>query len=62
MSTRKVYTEEFKRDAIRLADLKAVLPKRFVVTTDSDHALPIAENLLDREFEARHRIDAGRRI
>ena len=35
---------------MRLADLKAVLPKRFVVTTDSDHALPIAENLLDRAF------------
>jgi putative transposase len=35
---------------MRLADLKAVLPKRFVVTTDSDHDLPIAENLLDREF------------
>ncbi len=35
---------------MRLADLKAVLPKRFVLTTDSNHALPIAENLLDREF------------
>jgi transposase InsO family protein len=35
---------------MRLAILKAVLPKRFVVTTDSDHALPIAENLLEREF------------
>jgi transposase InsO family protein len=35
---------------MHLADLKAVLPKRFVVTTHSDHALPIAENLLDRQF------------
>lgn len=35
---------------MRLADLKAVLPRRFVVTTDSDHALPIAANLLDRQF------------
>jgi putative transposase len=35
---------------MRLSDLKAVLPKRFVVTTDSAHDLPIAENLLDREF------------
>jgi putative transposase len=35
---------------MRLADLKAVLPKRFVVTTDSNHALPVADNLLDRQF------------
>ena len=35
---------------MHLAHLKAVLPKRFVITTDSDHALPIADNLLDREF------------
>ena len=32
--------------------LSARLPKRFVVTTDSHHALPVAKNLLDREFEA----------
>lgn len=35
---------------MRLANLKAVLPKRFVVTTDSNHALPVADNLLDRQF------------
>jgi putative transposase len=35
---------------MRLAALKAVLPKRFVVTTDSDHDLPVAQNLLDRQF------------
>jgi transposase InsO family protein len=35
---------------MRLGDLKAVLPRRFVVTTDSNHDLPIAENLLDRAF------------
>ena len=34
----------------RLADLKAALPKRFVLTTDSPHGLPTAENLLDRQF------------
>ena len=28
-----------------------MLPKRFVVTTDSDHEMPIAENLLARTFE-----------
>jgi putative transposase len=35
---------------MRLADLSAVLPKRFVITTDSNHALPVADNLLDRQF------------
>ena len=35
---------------MRLADLKAVLPKRFVATTDSNHTLPVAQNLLDRQF------------
>ena len=35
---------------MRLEGLKAVLSKRFVVTTDSDHELPIAANLLDRQF------------
>ena len=33
-----------------LSHLKATLPKRFVVTTDSNHALPVAENLLERQF------------
>ncbi len=35
---------------MHLAHLYAVTAKRFVVTTDSNHALPIAENQLDREF------------
>ena len=35
---------------MRLAHLKATLPRRFVVTTDSAHALPVAENLIDRQF------------
>lgn len=30
----------------------AVRPKRFVATTDSDHDMPIADNLLDRTFGA----------
>jgi putative transposase len=32
--------------------LKAVLPRRFVVTTDSRHDLPVAENLLSRQFQS----------
>ena len=37
---------------MRLAHLQAVLKKRFVHTTDCDPALPVAENVLDRQFEA----------
>ena len=37
---------------MRLAGIHAVAPKRFVATTDSRHNLPIAENLLERTFEA----------
>jgi putative transposase len=36
---------------MRAAGLRAVGARRFVRTTDSDHGLPIAENLLDRQFE-----------
>jgi transposase InsO family protein len=36
---------------MRLSKISALRPKRFVVTTDSDHKMPIAENLLDRTFE-----------
>jgi len=37
---------------MRLHNLRAVKPKRFVVTTDSDHEMPVAKNLLARTFEA----------
>ena len=37
---------------MRLANIRAVHPKRFVATTDSDHDMPIAQNLLDRTFDA----------
>lgn len=37
---------------MRLAELKAVLPKRYVLTTHSNHGLPVADNLLDRHFAA----------
>jgi transposase InsO family protein len=32
--------------------LKARTPKRFICTTNSDHDLPVATNLLNREFTA----------
>ena len=37
---------------MRLHGIVAVRPKRFVATTDSNHDLPIAENVLDRTFGA----------
>jgi putative transposase len=36
---------------MRLSKISALRPKHFVVTTDSDHKMPIAENLLARTFE-----------
>lgn len=36
---------------MQAAGLKARSPRRFMVTTDSGHGLPIAENLLNRQFE-----------
>lgn len=36
---------------MQAAQLKAMIAKRCVVTTDSNHALPVAENLLDRQFD-----------
>jgi putative transposase len=37
---------------MRQAGLKATVAPKFVVTTDSKHELPIAENLLNRDFGA----------
>ena len=31
--------------------IRAKAPRRFVRTTDSNHRLPVAENVLDRDFE-----------
>jgi putative transposase len=32
--------------------LKSVLKRKFVATTDSNYAFPIAENVLNRDFES----------
>lgn len=37
---------------MRLHQIRAVRPARFVVTTDSNHDMPIADNLLARTFDA----------
>jgi len=38
------------RRLMREADLKPVWKKKFVNTTDSNHNLPVAENILNRQF------------
>ena len=38
------------RRLMREADLKPVWKKKFVNTTDSNHDLPVAENILNRQF------------
>jgi putative transposase len=35
---------------MRLAGLRATMPKRWITTTDSKHAFPVADNILAREF------------
>lgn len=37
---------------MRQAGLRAARPRRYVTTTDSGHGLPVAENVLDRDFAA----------
>lgn len=37
---------------MRQAGIRAVVTRRFRVTTDSRHSLPVAGNILDRDFEA----------
>jgi transposase InsO family protein len=37
---------------MRMEGLVAVLPKRYIVTTDSNHDFAVAENILDRNFGA----------
>ena len=39
------------RTLMRLADIRVKQKKKFRVTTDSNHSLPVAPNLLDRQFD-----------
>ena len=43
--------EETVRTIMREKGLQASQKRRFVVTTDSDHTMPVAENLLNRDFQ-----------
>ena len=43
---------ETVRRIMKAKGLRSTRGRKFVVTTDSNHALPVAENILDRNFEA----------
>ncbi len=51
---RNQYTPEFREQALTLADTVGVAQaaRRFKATTDSNHSLPIAPNLLNQHFIA----------
>jgi transposase InsO family protein len=44
---------ETVRRIMRESGLKARSRRKYVVTTDSNHSLPVAENVLDRNFETK---------
>jgi putative transposase len=44
--------EDTVRQVMRENGLKSKVKRKFVITTDSDHAEPVAENILDRDFSA----------
>ncbi|QMU63111.1 MAG: IS3 family transposase [Flavobacteriaceae bacterium] len=56
--TEELKAKGFKVSRSRVARLmkkhgiKAVRKKKFVVTTDSKHQYPVADNVLDRDFKA----------
>ena len=44
-------SENTVAELVREHGIRAKAPKRFVRTTDSNHRLPVADNVLDRDFE-----------
>ena len=44
--------KETVRKVMRQESLFSCVKRKFVCTTDSKHSLPVAENILDRDFEA----------
>jgi transposase InsO family protein len=44
-------SENTVAELMREHGIRAKTPRRFVRTTDSNHRLPVAENILDRDFE-----------
>lgn len=47
-----IYSVSYVGYVMRRLGLKSVLKRKFVVTTDSNHADPIAPNVLNREFDS----------
>jgi len=45
-----VYSRAYIAVQMQKMGLKSILRKKYVVTTDSNHSYPIAENVLDRNF------------
>jgi len=46
------YSRSYVAVLMRKMGLRSVLKRKFVVTTESDHSFPIAENVLNRDFES----------
>ena len=46
-----VCSENTVAELMRQHGIRAKAPKRFIRTTDSNHRLPVAENVLDRDFD-----------
>ena len=48
-----VYSRSYIAQLMRKMELRSVLKKKFkVITTDSNHAYPVAENQLNRDFKS----------
>ena len=52
-SLRRLPCEQLVRRIMRDIGLYSRIKRKFVVTTDSNHALRIAENILNRDFTAK---------
>jgi len=46
------YSRSYIATLMQEMGLKSVLRRKFVITTDSNHSFPIAENLLNRDFSS----------
>ena len=46
------YSRSYVGFLMREMNLKSILKRKYIVTTDSKHALPIAMNVLERNFSS----------
>lgn len=47
-----LYSRSYVGLLMREMGLKSILKRKFVITTDSKHSFPIADNILDRDFDS----------